>query len=588
MDAVALGLLVPVVRDPELVPRRALHDEVGRVDERPAHGVRLPPAARPQVRVALLAHDHVGVLALVLDLVEGPADVQRRRGVEGVDGVGGDVPAVALRPGGVAQLQRVVPVGVVDGVLVRLHAADARVGLPAVGDVPVEAGREVEVVEGPLVLGLEVVEAGEVVARVVGLPEAAEDLRGHRVPPIRGDDVPREGVTHLHAVHGARGERVVDDAQRAVGVVGLREVALAFQRGRERVVARLGLRGVDRVEDGEQEELVLLDRESDRPPGVPVGVVVVLLGRPVADRVEAGVAAEVVGRPLDVVGARLHGHDRDAARAVAELGVHRVLHDRVLAHRVHGRRVAELVAGGERRAVEEDVVAVLGAAADVHLVGGPVEVGRGLDRAPALDRGRVEHRELQRVAGGGGQLLHHLLLDREVAGRGVELDGGRRLRHGDRLLDTADLQLQVHGDVAALLDADVLLNEGLEAGQLRPHGVRSRLDEVEQEAAVRVSCVRVALTPVPSFVRTTVAPGRTPPLASDTTPWTRARMSCALAAPAASRMRPSASCAPPFRSPHELLLRRSSPIFIGMTKTLFIVPGRRLCSGECFRDLAGH
>ena len=191
VDAVALGLLVPVVRDPELVPRRALHDDVGRVDERPALGVRLPPAARPQVRVALFAHDHVGVLALVLDLVEGPADVEGRRGVEGVDGVRGDVPAVALRAGRVAQLQRVVAVRVVVRVLVRLHAADARVGLPAVVDVPVEAGREVEVVEGPLVLGLEVVEAGRVVARVVGLPQAGQDLRGHGVPAIRGDHVAR-------------------------------------------------------------------------------------------------------------------------------------------------------------------------------------------------------------------------------------------------------------------------------------------------------------------------------------------------------------------------------------------------------------
>ena len=532
MDAVALGLLVPVVRDPELVPRRALNDHVGRVDERPALGVRLPPAARPQVRVALFAHDHVGVLALVLDLVVGPADVEGRRGVEGVDGVRGDVPAVAHRADRVAQLQRVVAVRVVVRVLVRLHAADPRVGLPAVVDVPVEAGREVEVVEGPQVLGLEVVEPGRVVARVVGLPQAGQDLRGHGVPAVGGDHVAREGVAHLHAVDGARGQRVVDDARRAVRVVGLREVAPALQLGRQRVVARRGLRVLDRVEDGEQEELVLLDRQADRRPRVPVGVVVVLLGRPVAHRVEAGVAAEEVGRALDVVRARLHRHDRDAARAVAELGVHGVLLDRVLAHGVHGRRVAELVAGGERGPVEEDVVAVLGAAADVHLVGRPVVVGLGLDRAPALDRGGVQHGELQRVARPGGQVLHHLLLDREVSGRGVELDRGRRLRDGDRLLDAAHLQLEVHGDVAALLDADARLYGGLEPGQLGAHGVGPGLDEVEQVPSVGVRRAGV-LDPVPSFVRTTVAPGRTPPLGSETRPCNRARMSCALADTAA-------------------------------------------------------
>ena len=63
-----------------------------------------------------------------------------------------------------------------------------------------------------------------------------------------------------------------------------------------------------------------------------------------------------------------------------------------------------------------------------------------------------------------------------------------------RLLDAADRQRQVDGDVAALLHAHVLLLGRLEALQLRDDRVRAGIDEVEQVApfGIGVPCRRDA------------------------------------------------------------------------------------------------
>jgi hypothetical protein len=95
----------------------------------------------------------------------------------------------------------------------------------------------------------------------------------------------------------------------------------------------------------------------------------VALDGTIADRVQRGVPAVVVGGAVVVVAAGLHGDDRHAAGVVPELGVDGVGLHGALGDGVHGRRVAELVARGQRRAVEDDVVAVLGAASEVDLVG---------------------------------------------------------------------------------------------------------------------------------------------------------------------------------------------------------------------------
>ena len=166
---------------------------------------------------------------------------------------------------------------------------------------------------------------------------------------------------------------------------------------------------------------------------------------------------------MDLVAARFHGDDRDPAGAVPELGVDRVLLDRIFSHGVHRRRVPKLVAGDQRSAVQQNVVAVFRSAADIHFVCRPVMIRLSLDQAAAIDDRGIEKRQLPGIAGGRRQFHHHLFVQRKITRSRGELNRHRRFRHGDHFVESADLELHVHRDIAALRDDDVFLNGGLES-----------------------------------------------------------------------------------------------------------------------------
>ena len=189
---------------------------------------------------------------------------------------------------------------------------------------------------------------------------------------------------------------------------------------------------------------------------------------------------------MELVRTRFHRNDTDPARAVAKFGVDGILHHGVLGHGVHRRRITEFVARDQRRAIEENVVAILCATAQVHFICGPVVVGLGLDRAPAIDDGRIEQRQLEGIPSRGGKLAHHFGLDRQVAARSVELYGHRRVGDGDRLVDCPGFHFEVGGHIAALLYQDIALDELLEATHVGCQGVGSRIDVVKEVATFSV------------------------------------------------------------------------------------------------------
>ena len=94
----------------------------------------------------------------------------------------------------------------------------------------------------------------------------------------------------------------------------------------------------------------------------------------VGDSVERRVAAEVVSRAVPVVRAALHPHRDDATGAVSVLGVHGVLLDVDLRHRVHIGHVGAFCPHQLRHTVDQNVVLGARVAAHVHLAGGPMVV----------------------------------------------------------------------------------------------------------------------------------------------------------------------------------------------------------------------
>ena len=167
-------------------------------------------------------------------------------------------------------------------------------------------------------------------------------------------------------------------------------------------------------------------------------------------------------------------------------GVHAVLGDGDFFDRVDRRRVGRLEAGAERHAVEQHVVGATRAAARVVVVGvgvvvGPVLVGRRRGRDA-----RIERRQVVRIASGDRHLIDELLLEREIGAGTVKLHRDRRRLDDHPLLDVADAQRQIDGEVRALLHAHVALLRRLEPLELGQHRVDARIDEVENVVAVRV------------------------------------------------------------------------------------------------------
>ena len=207
-------------------------------------------------------------------------------------------------------------------------------------------------------------------------------------------------------------------------------------------------------------------------------------GNAIGKGVESRIAAEVIDGAFEIVGAGLHGDAEGAAGGVAEFGVNGILLEVDFAHRVHGGRIGRLLAGHGRGAIENDVVLVGGAAADVELGGGPM-VERALFGGGTDDHGGVERGQQEGVAMDDGQVVGHLGIDGQAHGGVVELHGGSGSFDGDGFGGGTGLETGVDGDVGAGLDGDVLLDELVEAGVFDGHGISTGNDEVEKVLAIR-------------------------------------------------------------------------------------------------------
>ena len=206
VQAVALGDLPPgaVHAVGAVVVVGIAHTQVDRweVENRPPRHVRLVPLVGPQVAIVVRRQRHVRIIALVLDLVVRAAQIECRGIVQRVHGIGGDVPAVALAALLKPELERVGATGVVRLHLIGLKAAHACEGLPAIADGPVEPRREVQVLEVVLLVVLEIVQPGAIVARPVRLPDASEQARRQRIPALARNAVPRKRIADDRASIG--------------------------------------------------------------------------------------------------------------------------------------------------------------------------------------------------------------------------------------------------------------------------------------------------------------------------------------------------------------------------------------------------
>ena len=158
-------------------------------------------------------------------------------------------------------------------------------------------------------------------------------------------------------------------------------------------------------EEGEQ--LVLFDRSAGgySPHVLPRQVRRVVNG--VGRGVEGRIATQIVCGAMQLVGAGFHLHGQHAACAVSELGVHAVLLDVDLLHGVHRRRVAVLLRRHRRRAVEDNVILVVGVATHVELRSRPM-VERALLGGGASHCGGVERHQQVRIAVQDRQRVRHL------------------------------------------------------------------------------------------------------------------------------------------------------------------------------------
>ena len=450
VQAISLGNLPP--RAAHAVRAVVPHVDFGEVQNRASIHVRLEPVVRPHAREVGRPERHVRVIALVLDLVVRGTHVERGGRAHRVDRVGRDVPAVALAALRGPHLELIDAPGEVGLPLIGLEAADARERLPLVVDVPVHARREVQVLEVELLVVLEIVEAGAIVAGRVGRPEARHELRAERIEAVRGDSVAGERVANDLTVRTEpRRPGIVDDAKRPVGVERLREVAGPLERRRHRQRARQHFGDARRFDAREQEHAVAAKRHPERAAGLAVRVVAVLTGHTIGDGVPVGVAADVVAGAVIRVRSRLQRHADDAAGAVPELRIDRVGRHVELGDGVHRRRVGDLGAGFERRAVEQHVVATARAAADVHVVARPMMVRRHLILVARVADDRAEIGELRRVARDIGNRLEEALVERQVFRTRIELNRDGLCFHRDRFRQRRDFHRDVGGHVAARL-----------------------------------------------------------------------------------------------------------------------------------------
>jgi hypothetical protein len=424
------------------------------------------PAVRPVTGETVLAEQQRGVVELVGHVVVAAAHVEGRPVRHHPHRVARGAHAVAI-----AAAQRVeAGLGRVLLKQVGLELPVAGEHLEAVAEVDVDALREIPVVDDIADRPLQVVD----IARKIRQWNRRQHPRGDRIDHALRNDVAGE-LRPDDAVGDRvdrRGERIEDVAD-AAGGHRLTEVAAALQFGRHGAHDRHRPLVVPLFERRERKNLVALDRAAERAAGhlqlgaaqAPVTLACGAPHRGVGDRVQAGIAPEVVTGSVALIGARLHVQADDAAQAVAVLGVDAVFRDGDLLDRVNRRRIGRLEAGAQRDAVEQHVVAAPGAAAGVEVVGisvviRPVFMFGG---ARGVEHGRVEVGEVVGVSAADRYLIDQLALERQLVAAGIELHRRGSGLDDHRFLDAADLQLQIGGDVTALRHAHVLLLGGLEA-----------------------------------------------------------------------------------------------------------------------------
>ncbi len=323
------------------------------------------------------------------------------------------------------------------------------------------------------------------VAGLVGQRVEVQIGQGHRVEPLAGDDVAREGLALDPSVGQThRRPGVVDDD--ALGEQG-REVAPPLRFCGHGEGAGLGELVLEPLVGDHEERAVpaVIAWQHERPSQRAAEAVVAQrrsrLPRPVQEEVVSGDRVgpvELVGGTVPVVAAALEDHVDRRAGGVALLGVvSGGLHLELL-HRVGGRHVGYASSMGHvGRAVERELVPPRGAVG--HDGGGPgVVEGAGELQIPGVGNAGGQPGEHEWVAVGEGQEVDASGVDdlSRGAGRGLQEWGAGPYLH--RRLLAAGFDGQVHGQ--AIRHPHLHLpHRLLEARHLGRHGVPAR-SQVEQ------------------------------------------------------------------------------------------------------------
>ncbi len=382
------------------------HAALGVEDRRaavaPLLDVRAEGAAHER-RLHLLGHGAQGVgHHLEGDRVHGGHAPSSRSSQQAADGVGAGGPALGDPAGGAVHRDHRRP---------RHRRAQGPLGQPGVGAGPLGRQAQRDGLDRPPRLGV-------AVARRVGVVEGRRQLAlGRRRVPV---DRERVALADVAAV-GRGAQRGARDLR--AGAIGERlqqrgQVVAGVDPGQDRLHVVAPLAGHDEPEGGEHAR----GRRRDHPPHPELVRHRAGVQRPRAAEGDQGRLARVLaaldahqpqgadhlldGHLEDALGARLDLHPQLGGEAgdggPGGIGVEG---DAAAQGRV-GRQAAEHDVGvGDRRAVPAQAVGG-GAGAGARRLGadaqGPARVGPGDAAAAGRDRGDVEHRQVQRVAGDDG------------------------------------------------------------------------------------------------------------------------------------------------------------------------------------------
>ena len=184
---------------------------------------------------------------------------------------------------------------------------------------------------------------------------------------------------------------------------------------------------------------------------------------------------------MPFVGAGLGGHADHAASAVTLLGIHAILGNRDFLNGVHIRRKAVFVTQADGAAVHLEVVFQVGAAAQIHAIGGPGQEGEHL--ASRIDRLRRQQSQLERIAIETRRFRSHGGIQGKVLVGRVKLYFHGRRHYRDGLLHRAWCQDGVDGNVGTHFHHDIFLNELAEAGRLDGHRICAGIDQIKHVQA---------------------------------------------------------------------------------------------------------